>query len=169
MEARCGVSPSARMGGRSFLALRTTHYACGIQQPAQACGFSAGMKIIYPSVAFSPDGRTVPLRLVGWHTAPLGGRDRQNLFMFCGHERELRSVAFSPDGQQVLSGSADCTLRLWDKVTGETFVSSGSTNGVECDFQPGWAADPLRFHGWHAASCGMWRAVKPRVFSGHED
>jgi WD40 repeat protein len=34
----------------------------------------------------------------------------------CGVE----SVAFAPDGQMVLSGSDDGTLRLWDVATGET-------------------------------------------------
>jgi WD40 repeat protein len=35
-----------------------------------------------------------------------------------GHSTWVRSVALSPDGKQVLSGSADHTVRLWDVVTG---------------------------------------------------
>ena len=36
-----------------------------------------------------------------------------------GHEDAVCSVAFSPDGQRIVSGSADKTLRVWDAATGQ--------------------------------------------------
>jgi WD40 repeat protein/tRNA A-37 threonylcarbamoyl transferase component Bud32 len=81
------------------------------------------------AVAFSPEGRAVltgggaffaegQVLLMGearlWSAAtgqPLGPPMR--------HQREVKAVAFSPDGKAVLTGSADQTARLWSAATGQ--------------------------------------------------
>jgi tetratricopeptide (TPR) repeat protein len=75
-------------------------------------------------VAFSPDGRKLAAgtahdwvhdpKVVLWDVAtgkPIGQPMR--------HRSTVHFVAFSPDGQSLLSASADQTARLWDAATGK--------------------------------------------------
>lgn len=56
--------------------------------------------------------RAEPLRLWDASTG-------QQVCGFTGHTDWVRSVAFTPDGKRILSGSDDETVRLWDTATGD--------------------------------------------------
>jgi WD40 repeat protein len=43
----------------------------------------------------------------------------QSLKTLAGHTNWIWSVAFSPDGSLLASGSVDATVKLWDVQTGE--------------------------------------------------
>ncbi|KAH6700670.1 NACHT domain-containing protein [Leptodontidium sp. MPI-SDFR-AT-0119] len=49
-----------------------------------------------------------------------------------GHTSSVTSVAFSPDGKQIVSGSWDRTVRRWDAATGQQLLPplEGHNNGV---------------------------------------
>jgi len=40
-----------------------------------------------------------------------------------GHEKKVNSIAYSPDGRLLASGSSDRTVRIWDTRTGEEIMS----------------------------------------------
>src|ERR1700733_5867615 len=53
------------------------------------------------------------------------------LHTLTGHSHHVLSVAFSPDGTRVVSGSSDNTFRLYNAASGahvETFTRNGHTN-----------------------------------------
>src|SRR5262249_39194233 len=55
----------------------------------------------------------------------------QEVVTFQGHAFQVTSLAFSPDGQRLASGSADRTVKVWDLAAGkEVFTLSGHTSGV---------------------------------------
>jgi len=56
-------------------------------------------------------------RLVRWPDKP---RVRfPGLCTLTGHSREVTSVAYSPDGKHIVSGSYDETVKIWDSTTGK--------------------------------------------------
>ncbi len=90
-----------------------------------------------------------------------------------GHESLVWSVAFSPDGGWLASGSADQTIRLWDMAdpSAEPTVLRGHESLVRSvAFSPdgGWLAsgsDDQTIRLWDLSQPG----AEPVVLRGHED
>jgi WD40 repeat protein len=80
--------------------------------------------------AFTPDGRRLATcvsdDVLLWNVAS-GSEER----ILKGHESTVLSVAFSPDGSRILTGSLDDTARLWDTATGQQItIIKGHEGGV---------------------------------------
>ncbi|HUD82748.1 MAG TPA: WD40 repeat domain-containing protein, partial [Candidatus Saccharimonadales bacterium] len=110
------------------------------------------------SVAFSPDGRRIATgsydgtakvweapsgrelltRIKGlrklwqwdWVRGPGHGRE---LLTLNGHNLGVSSVAYSPDGQRIVTGSHDGTAKVWDAASGrELLTLNGHKGAVSC-------------------------------------
>jgi len=64
---------------------------------------------------------------------------------FRGHMHQVRSVAFSPDGQHIVSGSNDCAIRLWNTMP----VTAESETTGQVDFT---AQSMMNDDGWICGS-----------------
>jgi WD40 repeat protein len=49
-------------------------------------------------------------------------RSEQERLLLRGHRQEVASVAVSPDGRHILTGSRDSTIRLWSSDTGQELL-----------------------------------------------
>ena len=77
-----------------------------------------GKGAISGEIAFSPDGSRLAVSgSIGiWIYDAYTGAE---IALITGHTESINSVAFTPNGFTIASGSDDNTIRLWDAHTGE--------------------------------------------------
>lgn len=60
----------------------------------------------------------ISLFLLVLFSKPIGAAEKPEIFVQLGHSSSILSIAFSPDGRYLASGSEDMTIKLWDVSTG---------------------------------------------------
>ncbi len=80
------------------------------------------------AITFSPDSRLLAVASgIGvWIYDVSTSRE---LALLSGHEGGVNTVAFSPDGTLLASGSGDQTVKLWDVATGHNIATLGKHGG----------------------------------------
>jgi WD40 repeat protein/predicted Ser/Thr protein kinase len=77
--------------------------------------------------------KTGKASLVGFEWHYLRGLCQSGLLSPEGHDRDVTSITFSPDGSRLASSSLDRTVKVWDAATGkEVLVFTGHTKAVYC-------------------------------------
>ncbi len=76
------------------------------------------------SIVVSPDGSNIAYG-DGEVVRVIDLKSTREVTTFKKHTKNVRSVAYTPDGRYLLSGSTDKTLRLWDAKTGEQVFEYG--------------------------------------------
>ena len=93
-----------------------------------------------------------------------------------GHDKPVRSVAFSPNGKLVLSGSEDNTIRVWDRAAARQLKAlRGHGSAVRsCAFSPNGqfvlsASEDKTVRLWNVAGYEEVRVLHVTAFTGHDD
>ncbi|MBI1746580.1 MAG: choice-of-anchor D domain-containing protein [Acidobacteria bacterium] len=119
-------------------------------------------------VAYSPNGRKLAvgssIAVEIWDTTTW--RLERQLF---GHTGQVYSVAWSPDGTRVASGSGDLTIKLWEAATGNLLRTlTGHSFGVT---SVAWSPDSTRVaSGSQDRTIKLWEAgtgTLLRTLTGH--
>ncbi len=84
----------------------------------------------YPDVSFSPDGRQLLAPGGNGAVQTFDAATGDRLTLFEGHRMYTMRLAYSLDGQRVLSGSLDRTLRIWDANTGKELLLIPVPNAI---------------------------------------
>ena len=122
------------------------------------------------AVAFSPDGRLLAASVrdvVELRYMP----DRRRIRVLTGHDKRMRSLAFSPNGQRLATASDDATARVWDVAGAEPLVTlEGHGSAV---YGVAWSPDGTRLAtGGEDGTIRIWDAARGRllaVLRGHEE
>ena len=141
--------PSVQMGRPWPQAVRITRYGCGTcanrQRRLPCCAGTKMRSSPLPSVQM---GRPWPqaVRITRYGCGTCANRQRRPPCC-AGTSNGVFSVAFSPDGQTLASGSADNTIRLWDlrqPAAAPTVLRGHEICGLLRGLQSRWADPGLR-------------------------
>ena len=112
--------------------------------------FESSDGVVFTSIAWSPDAGT-PRVITGGVDGSLrvwNPTTGQQLLNIRAHQEAVTAVAWSPDGESLVSGSTDNTIKFWNSATGgPRFTLEGHQNDIT---DLGWSPDGQYFvaSGW---------------------
>ena len=102
------------------------HYSVGLSQEVKVVkGLSTGWGTCFCTVQLDQNilalaywKDTIAVGLESNHIITLNAITGSKIAVLSGHTGTVLSLAFSPDGTSLVSGSSDKTIKLWDMQTG---------------------------------------------------
>ena len=92
-------------------------------------------------------------------------QDQKPRTILQGHTDRLVSLAFSPDGTTLASGSPDRTIRLWDAMTGKSMATLNERIPYSLHFSP----DGKSLATVHTVEIGMWDLASRKRRTFHDE
>ena len=109
----------------------TYHAACANMRRNRVLGtqlLADGFRV--DAVEFSPDARCIAIARSG--TVKICDIATWDTVVMVEHPKDVKTLAFSPDSQQLLTGCEDGVARFLDTATGQCLVSSSLGEAVSC-------------------------------------
>jgi WD40 repeat protein len=122
-------------------------------------------------MAFSPDGNTLAYNQdQAGNIALWDIRNRSRIKTLMGHRKQVQALAFSPDGQFLVSGSMDKTIKLWNmKKPGEPVAFTNFTDGVRgLAFSPNGSVIAVATRGQRVALLDINTGTEIAQLRGHQ-
>lgn len=122
---------------------------------------------------WSPDGNM--LAVVGGYTIWLYNNQLEDVASLRGHTKNISSIDWKPDSRQIVSGSQDGTLRIWDGQSGQMLrIIQISQEYVSRIISAKWSPDGkfIASIGRDDRSIQIWEAATGNLVAtlfGHED
>lgn len=113
-----GVRAVAACPARQLVAWVTHHRKVRVWDITTAKPTDYPQPGMCPAVALSVDGKSMAVA-VDWTAKIYDVEKKRERVVLKGHKGQVSTVAFSPDGRTLMTGSWDETVRLWDVATGQ--------------------------------------------------
>ena len=91
--------------------------------PSARDGINAGAMFSTPTIAMSPDGRTMFFGLPQGSVEVWDVETRQQRFVIPAHKLNVSALAVSADGKYLATGSLDNSTKLWETATGQAVAT----------------------------------------------